>query len=180
MNEFFDWTLEIKREEGSSMSWLEERRAEWTPAASVAIGQIIEGKTIIIVTDSERKWFEYYILSNINKETMDRPIVPIAALDAFYPHLEKASSEEKLAMIEDMLSLAYSDNYFFWYIGKGNDSRAELAKRSGKNFLWIMDEEMQNSFLLHSYDKQLDVQLLHLFKLFNVSLSGVIFGEVDL
>jgi len=74
----------------------------------------------------------------------------------------------------------FSDNYFFWYIGKGNDSRAELAKRSGKNFLWIMDEEMQNSFLLHSYDKQLDVQLLHLFKLFNVSLSGVIFGEVDL
>lgn len=31
MSDFIKWTLEAIREEGSLMSWMEERRTEWTP-----------------------------------------------------------------------------------------------------------------------------------------------------
>ena len=31
MSDFIKWTLEAISEEGSLMSWMEERRTEWTP-----------------------------------------------------------------------------------------------------------------------------------------------------
>ncbi len=82
-------------------------------------------------------------------------------------------------MIDDMLSISYKDDYFFWYIGKGEDKRVDIAKRKDNSFLWILDEEFHNAFTMKSYDPQLDIKLLQLFTLFNISLSAVLFGEVD-
>ena len=51
--------------------------------------------------------------------------------------------------------------------------------RSDENFLWIMDEEVQNSFKLRSSDVLLDIKLLQLFKLFNKTIDVGLFGEID-
>ena len=43
-----------------------------------------------------------------------------------------------------------------------------------------IDEEYLNAFNLKSYDKLLDVKLIQLYKLFNLSLNAAIFGEIEL
>jgi len=46
--------------------------------------------------------------------------------------------------------------------------------------LWIIDEEVENSFVVKSSDKNLDIKLLQLYKLFDATLEAVLFGELDL
>jgi len=43
-----------------------------------------------------------------------------------------------------------------------------------------MDEDFQNSFPLRSYDRLLDITLLHLYRIFDKTLNAVLFGEVDI
>jgi hypothetical protein len=43
-----------------------------------------------------------------------------------------------------------------------------------------MDEEVENSFSLRSGDEMLDIKLLQLYKLFDLTLSQALFGELDL
>ena len=66
MSDFIKWTLEAIREEGSLMSWMEERRTEWTPLLASKLKFLLEGRAFILITDSERGWFEEYFLKNIN------------------------------------------------------------------------------------------------------------------
>ncbi len=179
MQSFEKWTLDAIRSDGASLSWLEEYRFEWTTIVELAISQIMEGKTIVIITDRERKWFESYIVSSINKLTTDRPIIPIVSIDSIYFHYDDISGAKMIDMLDDMLSITYKEDYFFWYIGKGEDKRVDIAKRKDNSLLWIFDEDFQNAFTMKSYDSQLDIKLLQLFTLFNISLSAVLFGEVD-
>ena len=179
MQNFEKWTLDAIRSDGASLSWLEEYRFEWTPIVEFAISQILEGKTIVLITDRERKWFESYITTSINKLSPDRPIISIVNIDSLYSHYDDVSGAKMIDMLDDMLSLSYKEDYFFWYIGKGEDKRVDIAKRKDNSFLWIFDEEFQNAFTMKSYDPQLDIKLLQLFSLFNVSLNAVLFGEVD-
>ena len=179
MNSFEKWTLDAIRSDGASLSWLEEHRFEWTTVAELAISQIIEGKTIILITDRERKWFEHYIITSINKISSDRPIIPIVSIDNLYALYDEVSSGKMIDMIDDMLSISFKEDYFFWYIGKGDDRRVDIAKRKDNSFLWVFDEDFHNAFTMKSYDSQLDIKLLQLFSLFNISLSAVLFGEVD-
>ena len=55
--EFAQWSLDAIREEGGSLSWLEEQRFEWTTTTSYALEQILSGKIVILITDEKRKWF---------------------------------------------------------------------------------------------------------------------------
>jgi hypothetical protein len=55
-----------------------------------------------------------------------------------------------------------------------------LAYRNDESFLWVMDEEIQNSFALRSADTLLDIKLLQLYKLFDTTLSAALFGDIDL
>ena len=171
--------LDAIRDDGASLSWLEEHRFEWTSIVSYAISQIIEAKTIILITDKERKWFENYVLTTLNKLPSDRPIIPIVSIDSLYCHYDDISGAKMIDMVDDMLSLSYKGDYFIWYIGKGEDKRVDIAKRKDNSFLWIFDEEFQNAFTMRSYDPLLDSKLLQLFHLFNISLSAVLFGEVE-
>jgi len=179
MKDFKEWTLDAIREEGSSFSWLEEKRFDWSTTTAQALAQIINGKTIILITDQSRKWFEKYIFSYINTLKQDRPLLPIVSIDSMYNYYDSISGGDMIDVVEDMITLSHKDDYFFWYIGKGDDKRADIAKRKDNSYFWIFDEDYLNAFNLKSYDKSLDIKLLQLYKLFDASLNGAMFGEVD-
>ena len=177
--DFAQWSLDAIRKEGASLSWLEEQRFDWTATTAHALEQVLDGKTIILITDKKRKWLETYILSSINSASLDRPLLPIISIDSLFHHYNHVSGGEMIDILDDMISISYKKDYFFWYIGKGNDKRADIAKRRDNSYFWIFDEEFQNSFTLKSYDSLLDIKLLQMFKLFDASMSATMFGEVD-
>lgn len=179
MLDFARWSLDTIREEGSFLSWLEEQRFDWTTTTAQAIEEILNGKTIILITDHPRKWLQSYILSSINTPSLDRPLLPIVSIDAIYTHFNSVNGGDMIDIVDDMIALSYKDDYIFWYIGKGNDKRADIAKRRDNSYFWIFDEEFHNAFTLKSYDSNLDIKLLQLYKLFNASLSAAMFGDVD-
>ena len=179
MPDFAQWSLDAIREEGGSLSWLEEYRFEWSKTTAFALEQILSGKTVILITDEKRKWLEHYILSSINSVLLDRPLIPIISIDSIYTHYNNLNGGEMIDMLDDMISLSYKDDYFFWYIGKGDDKRSDIAKRKDESYFWIFDEDFNNAFTLKSYDPVLDIKLLQLYRLFDASLSATMFGEVD-
>ena len=178
--DFAQWSLDAIREEGGSLSWLEEQRFDWTTTSAHAIEQALSGKTIILIVDEKRKWLEKYILSSINSlNIQERPLLPILSIDSIYLYYNSVNNGEMIDVLDDMISLSYKDDYFFWYIGKGDDKRSDIAKRRDNSYFWIFDESFNNSFMLKSYDSHLDIKLLQLFRLFNLSLNAALFGEVD-
>ena len=179
MPDFAQWSLDAIREEGGSLSWLEEYRFEWSKTTAFALSQILNGKSVILITDEKRKWLEKYILTSLNSIEVDRPLVPIVSIDSLYPYYNNLSGGEMIDFVEDMISQSYKDDFFFWYIGKGDDSRSDIAKRKDESYFWIFDEDFNNAFTMKSYDSSLDIKLLQLFKLFNASLNATMFGEVD-
>lgn len=179
MQQFTKWTLDTIRSEGAMMSWLEECRFEWTATVAQALRQILDGKTIVLITDNDRKWFEHYVTASLNKPSIERPMVPMVCLDQIYQHYDSITGGEMIDMLDDMLELSFKGEYFFWYIGKGDDRRADIAKRNSDSLLWIMDEDFQNAMTLRSYDPIIDIKLLHLYRLFDTTLSAVLYGEAD-
>ncbi|RLA68764.1 MAG: hypothetical protein DRG24_09660 [Epsilonproteobacteria bacterium] len=179
MQQFIKWTLESIRSEGAMLNWLEELRFDWTSTTAQAIKQILEGKTVILITDHKRKWFENYIVTSINQLTQERPMIPLVSLDAIYPNFDSLTGGDSIAMIEDLLELSYKGEFVFWYIGKGDDKRADIAKRCNDSYLWIMDENFHNALALRSYDPLIDIKLLQLYRQFDLTLSAMLFGEVS-
>jgi hypothetical protein len=179
VRKFDQWTLESIRSEGGSMSWFEEQRFEWIPPIANVMDQIMEGKSIVLITDHDRKWFAHYIISSINKRIQDRPMIPIVCIDSLYPHYDYVSGGESLDTLSDMLDIAFKGEYFFWYVGRGDDRRADIAKRNTNSLLWIMDERFQNALVLSSHDKLIDIRLLQLYRLLNKTLNAVLFGEIN-
>ncbi|WP_187648189.1 HobA family DNA replication regulator [Nitrosophilus labii] len=178
--EFDKWTLNAIRYDETMMSWMEERRYDWVPLASSALEKIVSGYSIILITDKEREWFAEYILYSINKPNKNRPFVPTYILKDIIPYIDNIKKEEDIELLYDMINLSFKEEYFFWYIGKGDTPRSMIAKRKDDSFLWIMDEQMQNNFYLKSYDDTLDLKLFQLFRLFDKSLDATIFGEIEL
>jgi len=177
--DFAQWSLDAIREEGGSLSWLEEQRFEWAKTTALALEQILNGKTIILITDDKRKWLENYILTSLNNTSMERPLIPIIGIDAIYSHYNLISGGDMIDIVDGMIALSYKDDYFFWYIGDGEDKRSDIAKRKDDSYFWIFDEDFNNAFTLKSYDKNLDIKLLQVYKLFDASLNATMFGEVD-
>lgn len=161
------------------MGWIEERRFEWVPIAYSAMSHLMNGASLVIITDREREWFGKYLITMINKPDQGRPFLPLYLADGLLAHLDKMSANENIELVSDLLSLSFK-NYIFWYIGKSDDVRASLAKKKEDSFMWIMDEEFQNSFFLRSADDLLDIKLMHLARLFTKTADAVIFGEVSL
>lgn len=173
------WMLETIRAEGASFNWVEEHRFEWTTTTASAVNQIVAGKTIVLVTDRKRKWFQHYISTTINQLSNDRPMIPLISLDRIYPEFDQMTSGDAMKMLADMLELSFGGNYFFWYVGKGNDPRSEIVKRDDNSVLWLLDEEFGNAMKLRSYDPYLDMKMMQLYRLFELSLNAVLFGEVE-
>lgn len=180
MQDLLKWTIETIRHDESMMSWLEERKYEWVPLAANAIRHILEGWSVIVITDSERNWFGGYIGASINKPQKNRPFLPIYNIKSIYPHVEYIKNEEDSALIHDMLSISFKEQYLFWYIGRNDDRRAKLALSKDDSFNWILDEEHQNSLFLSSSDDLLDMKLFQLYRIFDKTLSAALFGQVSL
>jgi hypothetical protein len=178
MQQLLKWTLETIREE-DGFSWMEEYRYEWAPLVKSAVTQLIEGKSVLLLTDMPRNWFGRYIQGNINALNKNRPLLPVFPLTELFPNIEGLSSTQDMQLLEDMLDIAYPHGYFIWYIGKGDHPFTKFAYRCDDSFLWIMDEELENSFLLKSHDEMLDIKLLQLYKLFDKTLSQALFGDLD-
>ncbi len=180
MQKFLQWTLEAIREDDALMSWMEEKRFEWVPLVSSALKSVLSGHTFIILTDKKREWFGKYLSQSLNSFEKNRPLLPVVSLDELCINIDEANSKEKIAMIEDMLSISFPNGYMFFYIGQSSSHRTQIVKCSERSFLWIMDEQLQNSFYLNSSDDLLDIKLIQLARLFDKSIDAVLFNEISI
>ena len=180
MQEFINWTVDTIRQDKYLGSWLEERKYDWTPLISKSITNLIDKeKSVLIITDKDFEWYMHYILTNINKTKSGRPLLPFYDFNAFNSNIDNIKTENDIELIHDMLSISFPNGYFFWYIGKSQSKRATLAKISKQPFLWLMDEELSNSFFLNSNDEALDIRLLNMYRLFNKTLDAVLIAQID-
>lgn len=161
------------------MSWMEERRFDWTPICANALSQIMQGSAVILLTDNEREWFAHYVTNHVNKMVKTRPFLPVYNIHSFTLAPEKIKNEAELACFFDMLDMTFKE-YFIWYIGRNDDTYIRFTRNRDNSFLWVFDHELQNSFTLRSYDDLLDFKLLHLYRLFDKSIDAVLAGEVEL
>ncbi len=176
---FDQWTLKTIRYDASIMNWLEERRYEWIALASDALQRIVSGQSVLVLTDNERDWFARYIVQSVNRSASTRPFVPIYDLKELFPNIQNFTTNEEIELLYDMFSISFANGFFVWYIGRPTSKYVKIAKGREDNFLWIMDEDMQNNFTLKSYDELLDLKLVQLFRLFDKSLDAAMFGEVS-
>jgi hypothetical protein len=180
MQKFLQWTLETIRSDESLMSWMEEKRFEWVPLVSSALKSILMGHTFIILTDKKREWFGKYLSQSINSFEKNRPLLPMVTLEELCVNLDEANSKENIAMIEDALSISFPNGYIFFYIGESDCARAKIVKHAQRSFLWVMDEQLQNSFYLNSNDDLLNIKLIQLARLFDKSIDAVLFNEITM
>ena len=85
-----------------------------------------------------------------------------------------------MPLLQDLLNIALPNGYIYFYVGKGSSKLSLLAKNSDNSYMWLFDEQAQNSFYLNSQDGLLDIKLLSLFKLFDKSLSEILLGRVNI
>ncbi len=180
MQEFLNWTINTIRTDRLLTPWLEEKKYEWTPLVSKFIVNILDKKSsVIILTDNNREWFLQYILTKVNEKKANRPFLPFYDFKSFYVNLDTSTSEVDINLIKDMLDISFPNGYCFWYIGRSQDIRANIAKVSKNSFLWLFDEETQDAFNLNSKDEALDLKLLQMFRLFNKTLSASLFAQIN-
>ena len=79
-----------------------------------------------------------------------------------------------------MLETAFPSGFVYFYIGSNKDIRFQIARSRDDSLLWLLDEQLQNSFLLSSKDSELDEKLITLYKLFDKSLEAILFSRVSL
>ncbi len=180
MQEFLNWTIDTIREDKLIGSWLEERKYDWTPLISNSVLNILDkGRSVLVITDNQRDWFSHYILSNINSNKNQRPLLPFYDFKTFTNQINNISSESDIELIKDMLNISFPNGYTFWYIGRSQSDKANIAKISKNSLLWIFDEDIPNSFSLHSNDESLDMKLLQMYRLYNKTLSAALFAQID-
>lgn len=180
MQQLLKWTLDTIREEESCFSWMEEYRYEWAPLVKSATAQILEGKSVLILTDDSCNWFGKYILNKINDLKKNRPLLPFYSLVDMFPALRSLNTAQDLQLLDDMLEISYPNGYYIWYIGKGNHPYTKIAYANQDSFSWVLDQEVQNTFSLRSSDAHLDIKLLQLYQLFDNTISAALFGDLDL
>jgi hypothetical protein len=175
LNEF---TLNYIREK--DLKWMEEKRFEWIQLISEFLSQVMEGKSVLIVTDYKRRWLSRYILNKVNNFQDFKPsFIPFFDLFSIVPQVEYAKTNEQFDLIEDMLNIAFNEEYIFWYIGV-ETPMLKFVKKKEDSFFWIMDMDISRNFFLKSIDENLDLKLVHLVDLLNETLKAVIFSEVEI
>ncbi len=179
MQKFLKWTLDNIRKNGSVMSWMEEKRFEWVPLNISMLKNLLDGHTILVVTDDDREWFCDYMLNDINKLSKNRPLLPFISLKSIYPSLNSIKTKDDIELLENLLYQTFPQGYIYFFIGKNNNIKMQIAKRKDDSFIWVMDEQLQNSFFLSSNDENLDIKLIQLYKLLDKSINALLFAEVD-
>ncbi|STQ86556.1 hypothetical protein LS73_003685 [Helicobacter muridarum] len=180
MGHINEWMLQTLRDNATTLNcplqWLEFQRLHWTPLVMQAVSFIVNGGTFLLCVDHEREWLQYYIMNTINNIDIQRPFVPIYALDSSLIKLLHTNDNQA---VRDMLDMSYP-RYAFWYIGKCDNAIAQFALDIRDSFLWIFDEPLEHSFVLDSKDKHLDFKLLQAFRIFESALFAGICGEFEI
>lgn len=180
MRQLLDWTLDTIRSENSDFSWMEEFRFEWTPLVKSVVSRLIEGQTMLVMSDNKREWFKSYILSHINDPKKNRPFLPIFDINGIYQCMDGLNKTEDMDILNDMLSISFPEGYFIWYIGNGEHSSSKFAFSRDDSYLWLIDKELPESFILSGSDPLLDIKLIQLYKLLDKTIEAVLFAEVDI
>jgi len=177
---FNDWTLKSIREEGSSFSWMEEHRFNWIPQVQNALSKILEGYSVIIVTDKEFKWYGDYIVNKINQANKNRPFIPIYRLECIFPTAYSLNEASELDALYDMLDISYNGSYLFWYVGSGDHKHYEFIEQDKSSIIWRLNHEVEGLFSLNRNDELIDIKLLQAFRLFDKALDIALIGEIEL
>ncbi|RAX57811.1 hypothetical protein CCZ01_05020 [Helicobacter monodelphidis] len=179
--DFYSWTIKTIRNDASKPAvWLEDRKTEWIALTQSVLMRILDGYSVILMSDEERSWFVDYILHFLNHPRKGRPFIPLYSLNSVYTQFYHFDSDPSdVSLLQDMLAISLGDKYIFWYIGRGSGTCAKLSLGREFSFNWILDDRLQNSFWLQS-DELLDIKLMQLLRIFDKSLSAAIFGDVNL
>jgi len=180
MQEFTNWTVQTIRDDRLIGSWMEERKFDWIPIVSKIIRNVVEkNKSVLVITDDDRDWFLSYCLNKLNSSKNNRPLLPFYDFNNFIKDSDKIITDNDIELIKDLLDISFPNGYIFWYIGRGQHKKSILAKISKNSFLWLFDENRQNSFNLNSEDETLDMKLLQLYRLFDKTLNAALFAQID-
>jgi hypothetical protein len=176
---FNDWTLKAIREEGSNFSWMEEYRFNWIPQVQNAIKQILEGESLIIITDRDFKWFSDYIIDRTNQLWKNRPFFPIYSIDGVFANAYTLQDANELDFLYDMLDISFANGYFFWYIGSGKHKHYDYIEQDKSSLIWHLNKEIEGLFSLNKKDPQIDIKLIQAYKLFDKALDAAFIGEIE-
>ncbi len=180
MQEFTNWTVKAIREDKYIGSWMEERKFDWIPIVAKTITNIVDkGKSVLVITDDDRDWFLHYVLGKINSPKNNRPLLPFYDFTGMVKHTYKLTGDEDMEFVRDMLDISFPNGYIFWYIGRSQSKKAIFPKVSYGSFLWLFDEDVQNSFNLKGDDETLDMKLLQLYRLFDKTLEAALFSHIE-
>ncbi len=177
---FNDWTLEAIRKEGSPFSWMEEHRFNWIPQVSSSIAKVLDGYSIIVVTDREFRWYGDYIVDKINSIDKNRPFIPIYNIDCLFYGAYKLDNTQELDSLYDMFDISFANGYLFWYIGSGEHKHYEYIEQNKSSIIWRLNNEVEGLFSLRKSDPDVDIKLIQVFKLFDKALDAALIGEIEL
>jgi hypothetical protein len=176
--DFSGWTLNAIREEGSSFSWMEELRFNWIPQTKNSISKILNGYSVIIITDNDFDWFSEYILNRLNRIEKNRPFIPIYKLDNLFPSLYHLKDASEFDILSDMLDISFVNGYVFWYIGCGNHKIYEYIEQDKTSLIWRLNQDIEGIFSLNKSDPLIDIKLIQSFKLFERAIDAALIGEI--
>ncbi|HIY44772.1 HobA family DNA replication regulator [uncultured Helicobacter sp.] len=178
-----EWMIRSLREESNAgviSGWLEEDLHKWVRVVSNALNALLNGVSFIVLSDEPRSWFKSYVLSHFNSPSKNRPYVPFVGIEELEMYLgEDIRDQKNIQLVSSMLRSTFKD-YSFFYIGKAEGIKAELAMSHENSCLWLLDADVQNAFILNSANKMLDSRLLQLYRLFDQAISSMIYQKITL
>lgn len=183
MESIKEWMIRALREEnnnGVMSGWLEEDLHKWVRVVSNTLNALLNGTSFIVLSDTPREWFKSYFLTHINAPSRNRPYVPFLGVEGLELFLgEDIRDQKNIQLASSMLQTIFQD-YAFFYVGKAEGIKAELAMSHENSFLWLLDVDVQNAFSLNSSNKMLDSRLLQLYRLFDQAISLMIYEKISL
>lgn len=166
---------------GIMSGWLYEWRLDIVPLFRQTLRHIIDGGSLILLTDAQHEWLGSYITQHINPPNKTRPFFPVYELSSLGFMIDKSlrdSEDKAFSMIINMLNLSFK-KYSFWYIGRRNP-RAEFVLLQNYSFVWLIDENLPKTFNFSSSDELIDYKLLQMYRLFENALCASVFGQISL
>ena len=158
---------------------MEELRFNWIPQVQSSISKILDGFSVIVITDRDFKWYSDYIIDRINRVENNRPFIPIYNLDGLFPNSYNINDALELEYLYDMLDISFANGYFFWYIGSGEHKHYEYIEQDKASLIWRLNQEIEGLFSLNKKDPQIDIKLIQSFKLFDKALDAALIGEIE-
>jgi hypothetical protein len=178
---YMDWMIKTIRNDPALGSWLEDIKYDTLSSfGNFLQNSFSDSKTILLLCDDKRDWFKNYILSTINNQNINRPLIPIYDMSALKDKFSHSSSEENRQYIKDVLDISFSNGYVIWYIGDCSSPLANAPKVFDNSFLWVFDEDIPNALEFKNNDDSVDFKLMQVLRLLNYSISAFLYEDFKL